>query len=276
MTDYFHKERKIKNNNDEDQITNIKMDNFFYLENINFNVIKQYDFLKSIERINNLCEEDIKDSLNNFQKKNFQFKNEEDNISFSLDVVKFATSSKRDDGEQDYYLLNNLNDYLISDEILKEKKQNKITFEIVQQPNGKKNIFIRCLVQKDKISQNIIQNFIDKSNFEKAKILKKSYEENLKKSGFEQTDFKLTIKIQVNSLNKINYNIEKGEFFLELQNPPIFKTNYIISGKEEMQNNTCLFPFRNFEDEFTNLKYRNFIIMIKKYDKIFSDTSAKT
>ena len=267
MTDYFHKERKIKNNNDEDQITNIKMENFFYLENINFNVIKQYDFLKSIERINNLSEEDIKDSLNNFQKKNFQFKNEEDNTSFSLDVVKFATSSKRDDGEQDYYLLNNLNDYLISDEILKEKKQNKITFEIVQQPNGKKNIFIRCLVQKDKISQNIIQNFLDKSTFEKAKILKKTYEENLKKSGFEQTDYKLTIKIQVNSLNKINYNIEKGEFFLELQNPPIFKTNFIISGKEEMQNNTCLFPFRNFEDEFTNLKYRNFIIMIKKYDK---------
>ena len=160
-----------------------------------------------------------------------------------------------------------MNDYLLSDEILKDKKTNKITFEIIQQPNGKKNIFIRCLVQKDKISQNIIQNFIDKSNFEKAKILKKSYEENLKKSGFEQTDYKLTIKIQVNSLNKINYNIEKGEFFLELQNPPIFKTNFIISGKEEMQNNTCLFPFRNFEDEFTNLKYRNFIVMIKTKKK---------
>ena len=54
---------------------------------------------------------------------------------------------------------------------------------------------------------------------------------------------------------------------MELQNLPIFKINFIISGKEEMQNNTCLFPFRNFEDEFTNLKYRNFIIMIKKYDK---------
>ena len=264
MTEYFYRERKIKNNNDENEISSIKMDNFFDLENIDFKVIKQYDFLKSIERINNLNEEEIKDSFNNFQKKNFVFKNKEDNIHFSLDEVKFATSSKDDDGEQNYYLLNNLNDYLISDESLKEMKQNnKITFEITQQQNGKKNIFIRCLLQKDKIAQNIIENFLDKSTFEKAKILKQSYEEYLKKFESEQLDYKLTIKIQVNSLNKINYNLDKGEFFFELQNPPIFKTNFIISGKEEMQNNTCLFPFRNFEDEFTNLKYRNFVVMVK-------------
>ena len=264
MTEYFYRERKIKNNNDENEISSIKMDNFFDLENIDFKVIKQYDFLKSIERINNLNEEEIKDSFNNFQKKNFVFKNKEDNIHFSLDEVKFATSSKDDDGEQNYYLLNNLNDYLISDESLKEMKQNnKITFEITQQQNGKKNIFIRCLLQKDKIAQNIIENFLDKSTFEKAKILKQSYEEYLEKFESEQLDYKLTIKIQVNSLNKINYNLDKGEFFFELQNPPIFKTNFIISGKEEMQNNTCLFPFRNFEDEFTNLKYRNFVVMVK-------------
>ena len=72
------------------------------------------------------------------------------------------------------------------------------------------------------------------------------------------------MKIQVNSLNKIYYNLSKGEFYLELQNPPIFKTNFLISGEEERENNICIFPFRNFEDEISNLKYRNFILMIKK------------
>ena len=260
--EYFKKGREIKNKIDENEISSIKMVNFFNLPNKILKVFNQYDFLQSCKSIENLTEEEIKDNLNHFQKKNFQFKNKEDNITFSLDEIIFATSSKNDNGEQDYYLLNNLNDYLLSEEICNQREVKRITFEKMQQPNGKLNIFIRCLVQKDKLAKNIIENFLEKSPFSKAKDLNKAYNENLKK--IEDNDFKLTIKIQVNSLNKIYYNLDEGEFYFELQNPPIFKSNFLISGEEEKENNICIFPFRNFEDEFANLKYRNFVILIKK------------
>ena len=270
----FQRDREIKNKMNEEVIFPIKMTNFFDLKIDNLKVFNPYDYLKAKEHINNLTEEEIKDDLNHFQKKNFQFKNKEEHIVFTLDEVKFATSSKTDDGEQEYYLLNNLNDYLVNDEAFKyiiNNKDNtnnknfnkKITLEINKQLNGKKNILIRCLVDEKKLSKNIIKNFLDKSKYEKAKKLKEEYENNLEE--IEEYNFKLDIKIQVNSLNKIYYNLDKGEFFFELQNPPIFKTNFLISGKNEIENNICLFPFRNFKDEISNLKYRKFIVYIKKY-----------
>ena len=270
--EYLERERQIRNNkNNEDDVTPISMDNFFELENDNLKVINQYDLLESIKRIEQLTEEDIKDPLNHFQKKNFQFKNKEDNITFTLDEVIFATSSKNDEGEQDYYFLNNLNEYLLSDEKCREFEYKKITLEIKQQQNGKTNIFIRCFVEPNLISKNIIENFLKKSSFEKAKELLKVYHQKLRE--IENYSYKMIIKVQVNSLNRIYYNQGKGEFYFVLQNPPIFKTNFLISGEEEekMENNTSLFPFRNFEDEFANLKYRNFVFVIKKKGIIDTD-----
>ena len=265
------RERRIQGNKDIN--FPIKMKNFFELKTENLKVFNQYDLLKAEEHIKHLSEEEIKDSLNHFQKKNFQFKNKEDNIQFTLDEVKFATSSKNDEGDNDYYLLNNLNEYLISDEKYEDYKNNnanninnKITLEIKKQPNGKQNIFIKCLVDEHKFSKNIIKHFLEKSSYDSAEKLNQIYKQNIKE--IEDWNFKLTIKIQMNSINKIYYNSFKGEFYFELQNPPIFKTNFLISGAEEMENNICLFPFRNFEDEISNLKYRNFIVMIKKKKKM--------
>ena len=255
------KEKERRDKNDED-ISSIKgLQNFFDLYGTNFKVLNPYSYSKSKEHIEKLKSDYICNSLFSFQKKTFQLKNYDDEYAFTIDELNFVTSSKNNDNEQEYYLLNNLNDYLISNEE-NEDNINRITLEIKKQPNGKKNIFIKCLVNKDKFSENIIKNFIDKSEYEKAKELKKSYEENLK--NIKDNNFILTMKIQVNSLNKIYYNLSKGEFYLELQNPPIFKTNFLISGEEERENNICIFPFRNFEDEISNLKYRNFILMIKK------------
>ena len=75
-------------------------------------------------------------------------------------------------------------------------------------------------------------------------------------------------------------SVESGTFlFLDLQSPPIFRTNFLNSKKKEEEkeeNNieeeeviepkdeNCVFPFRNFEDEISNLEYRHFIIMIEK------------
>ena len=87
------------------------------------------------------------------------------------------------------------------------------------------------------------------------------------KKNYSKYNFKLTIKIQFNSLNRIYYNYKKGEYFLDLQSPPIFKTNLFITDKGEqdsIKDENCLFPFRDFEDEISNLKYRHFIIMLQK------------
>ena len=204
------RERRIQGNKDIN--FPIKMKNFFELKIKNIKVFNQYDLLKAEEHIKHLSEEEIKDSLNHFQKKNFQFKNKEDNIQFTLDEVKFATSSKNDEGDNDYYLLNNLNEYLISDEKYEDYKNNninninnKITLEIKKQPNGKQNIFIKCLVDEHKFSKNIIKHFLEKSSYDSAEKLNQIYKQNIKE--IEDWNFKLTIKIQMNSIILL-FNVE--------------------------------------------------------------------
>ena len=148
----------------DDDSTSLPISNFFKLEDNFFPAFNQFDLTKNLERINNLTEEEIR--ANYFQQKNFQMKNKEEKIIFSLDEVKFATSSKCDNDDnvgREYYLLNNLNDYLLPDDINSEdksesKNKKKYELEFITQSNGKQNIFIRCLVQEDKFSSNIINS----------------------------------------------------------------------------------------------------------------------
>ena len=289
---------------DED---NLKFNNFFDLDKNNegFTVFNQYNLSEALKRIENLTSDDIKDDLKYFQVKDFELRNYEERNSFSLDNIKFATSSKNEEGNKDYYLLNDLSEYLISNNENKNEKKDKkvkdtkevedtntniedtntkvedtkvddtkdidkkILLNIQTHENGKKEIFIRAFINGEKLFNNIIKNFIDKSPFEKAKYVKKCFDNKLK-NNVDKIKFKLIIKIQFNSLNKIYYNDKKGEYFLDLQNPPIFKTNIFPSNEneDEFKDENCLFPFRNFEDELSNLKYRHFIIMLQKNDNV--------
>ena len=45
------------------------------------------------------------------QKKEFEFRTYEEEVSYSLSDIKFVTSSKNDNGENDYYLLKDLKEY---------------------------------------------------------------------------------------------------------------------------------------------------------------------
>ena len=265
----YNTQRNIYKNEDE----YIYMDNFFDLNDSDLIAFNQYDLNEALKRLDNLTIDDINDDLKFFQTKDFQFRNEEDETRFSLDNVKFVTSSKKNDGDKDYYLLNDLSQYLITDEMLKIKDEReniknpskKILLEIITQENGKKDIYIRCQVQPNKLSKNIVDNFLKKSEFEKTKIIEKEFNNNLR-NNYEEMRFKLSIKIQTNSISKIIYNNTKNIYFIELQSPPIFRTNFFTSDLEDdnPKEENCLFPFRNFEDEISNLKYRNFIIMIEK------------
>ena len=262
-----------------------EMRNFFDLKEDELIVLNPYDFKAALNRLENLTKEDVMDDLKHFQKKDFEFRNYEEENTYNIDNIKFVTSTKNENGENDFYLLNDLSEYLISDEeneYLKrsdDKKEildKKAYLEIKSQEGGKKDIFVKFFVNPEKISKNIIKNFIDKSPFEKAKNVKKGFEKIV---GEKNDDFKVTIKIEKNSINKIYYNKNKGEYFFDLQSPPLFRTNFIVNKEENekdyynnIKDENCLFPFRNFEDEISNLKYRHFILMIQK--KI-SDSTPK-
>ena len=260
---------KYYRNTDED----IYMNNFFDLNDDDLVAFNQYDLNEALKRLDNLTIDDVSDDLKFFQTKDFLFRNEEDETKFSLDNVKFVTSSKNNDGDKDYYLLNDLSQYLISDEMLKSIDEienikipsKKISLEIITQENGKKEIYIRCIVDPRKLSKNIIDNFLKKSKFEKTKEMEKEFTNNIR-NNYDEKKFKLRIKIQTNSISKIMYSSAKNKYFIELQSPPIFRTNFFVSDLKEdnPKDENCLFPFRNFEDEISNLKYRHFIIMIEK------------
>ena len=74
-----------------------KMVNFFDIKDEDLYVLNPYDFEEAIKRIENLTIEDVKDDLKNFQKKQFDFRNYEEEPVYSLKGVKFLTSSKNED-----------------------------------------------------------------------------------------------------------------------------------------------------------------------------------
>ena len=100
------------------------------MENEDLNVINPYNLDEALKRIESLKYEDIKDDFKHFQdNKNLELRNfEYDKYIFNLDNIKFVTSTKTNEDIRDFYLLNDLSEYLISDEEVekKEKKRKKI------------------------------------------------------------------------------------------------------------------------------------------------------
>ena len=261
-----------------------KMVNFFDLKEEDLFVINPYDFNESIKRLENLTLEEVKDDLKYFQKKNFEFRSYEEEIIYSLDNIQFITSSKNEKGEDDFYLLEDLSEYIISDkdlaELNEEKKEKrnkdnpekKISIEIKTHEGGRKIIHLKSYINPEEFSSNYLKNMLEKSTFETAKKVKEEFLKKLETNN-ESYYFKFTIEIDKNSINKIYCNKNKGEYFFDLQSPPKFKTNFFVSKEENkekekeknfIKDENCVFPFRNFKDELSNLRYRHFILKIKK------------
>ena len=158
-----------------------EMINFFDLKEDDLIVLNPYNFDEAIKRLENLTLEDVQDDLKNFQKKEFEFRNYEEENTYTLDNIQFITSSKNENGENDFYILNDLSEYLISDEELNKKNENKdipdkkLYLEIKNQEGGKKEIFVKFFVKPEKFSENVINNFINKSTFQKAKDIKEDF-----------------------------------------------------------------------------------------------------
>ena len=276
------------------------MINFFDLNEEDFIVYNPYDLNETLNRLKNLTLDDVKDDLKNFQKKQFEFRYYEDEMNFSIDSIKFLTSQKKDinskndknpenfETEEEFILLNKeLNDELIDIKNINENDEdNKIKSNIklsIASKDGNKTINIKCIVDPDKLAENIKKEFIDKSPFAKAKEIYDKYENNLQNL---KNNCELDIKIQSNSINRIFYSKDIKTYVFDLQFPPLFRTNFLLNKeeKEESYNNfennnnnyqkyeNIVFPFRNFDDEIVNLKYRHFYIMIEKNNSSMEQT----
>ena len=68
------------------------MINFFDLKEEDLFVLNPYDFNKSIERLQNLTLEEVRDDLKYFQKKEFEFRNYEEENTYTLDNIEFINS----------------------------------------------------------------------------------------------------------------------------------------------------------------------------------------
>ena len=245
-----------------------EMKNFFDLKEEDLKVLNPYDFNKALERLNNLTLKDVKDDLQYFQKKEFDFRTYEEEVSYILKSIRFITSSKIDKDKYEYYLLKNLNDYLVDDNNFKNFDENKnkeikkLSLEIKNGEMGQREILLIIYVNPEKLSKNIIENFIEKSKFDSANTIRNRFYEEIK--DFSKGNFRLTMKIDMKCLNTIYFSKQSYKYFFDLQSPPIFRTNFFKNKDGKREDSNCIFPFRNFEDEFANLEYRHFIIMIEK------------
>ena len=245
------------------------MKNFFDLKEEDLKVLNPYDFNKALERLNNLTLKDVKDDLQYFQKKEFDFRTYEEEVSYSLKSIQFITSSKIDKDKYEYYLLKNLNDYLVDDNDFKNFDENKnkeikkLSLEIKNGEMGQREILLIIYVNPEKLSKNIIENFIRKSKFDSVNEIGDRFYEEINKYD-NKGNFRLTMKIDMKCLNTIYFSKKSCKYFFDLQSPPIFRTNFFKNKDGKREDSNCIFPFRNFEDEFANLEYRHFIIMIEK------------
>ena len=262
--------------NQDDIINNFK--SFYDLDPANIKIKIPYKFNNALEILDNLTLEQFTKDLNEIIQKeiDLDFLSYKNSVNFSLNNILFLTT-KSSFNKSEYILLNDFKkeEYISipkyeisSDELL----NTGMNIKIYKKEDGKKELNIKCIVNYEKFAENIIHNLMEKSNFEKSKeILEKSkiyMEKELINKNLE-----FDMKISANSINRIIYT-DNGEYILDLQCPPKFRTNFLIDEKKNLfKINTnkdytyyenIMFPFRNFQDEISNLKYRHFFILLQK------------
>ena len=274
--DYNNNSDILNDMNQDDIINNFK--SFYDLDPANIKIKIPYKFNNALEILDNLTLEQFTKDLNEIIQKeiDLDFLSYKNSVNFSLNNILFLTT-KSSFNKSEYILLNDFKkeEYISipkyeisSDEIL----NTGMNIKIYKKEDGKKELNIKCIVNYEKFAENIIHNLMEKSNFEKSKeILEKSkiyMEKELINKNLE-----FDMKISANSINRIIYT-DNGEYILDLQCPPKFRTNFLIDEKKNLfKINTnkdytyyenIMFPFRNFQDEISNLKYRHFFILLQK------------
>ena len=246
----IQKEDNYKNRNDNF----INMPQFFDLNPEDLKILNPYDFNESIKRLENLSNEELMND--HFASKEWELADNIGNLNYDINSVKFLTS-RIEFKENNFVELLNLDNYIFKDE---EKKTYLLKF---QNDSRKNEIQIKCCVNYQTFTQNIYENMCEKSIFKSSQILKNVIDKILNEDDkIKKCEFDIIIKL--NSIIQIYYT-EKGDYLIELQHPPLFKTNFLIDKtKKSKDYESIVFPFRNFKDEIANLKYRKTYILINK------------
>ena len=252
------------------------MINYFELTPKTLDIKIPYKFNNALDILKNINTYEFSSDLKEIIKIKEENNILNDDINFSIDNVKFLTSKLSDNDKTDYILLKDLK----KEEFIKipefsgdygEYIDKGINLNIKTREDSKKEINIKCIINYKNFMKNIIENLINKSQFNKARNV---LEESNKYINDELTgkNLEFEMKIYSNSINKIIYT-ENGEFLFDLQFPPLFKTNFLINKNKSYEKlksknrrndytyyENIFFPFRNFEDEIANLKYKHFYI----------------
>ena len=246
----IQKEDNFKNRNDNF----INMPQFFDLNPEDLKILNPYDFNESIKRLESLSNEELMND--HFASKEWELADNIGNLNYDINSVKFLTSRK-ECKENNFVELLNLDNYIFKDE---KKKTYLLKF---QNDSRKNEIQIKCYVNYHTFTQNIYENMCEKSIFNSSQILKNVIDKILNEDD-KITKCEFDIIIKLNSIIQIYYT-EKGDYLIELQHPPLFKTNFLIDKtKKSKDYESIVFPFRNFKDEIANLKYRKTYILINK------------
>ena len=252
------------------------MVNYFELTPNNLSILIPYNFNNALDTIKNKYIDsfasDLKDIISIKEKKSKYFYYYEN--SFSLNNICFLTSKLTEEEKTQYILLNDLKaDGYINEEPILESSdlETGMVIKIMTKEDEKKEVNLQCAINYDKFCENIINNMIKKSQFEKAEtILKNSVE--YKNKELKNKNLEFDMRIFSNSIYRVLYT-DNGEYLFDLQFPPMFRTNFLIDGTKIRPTakkddytyyENIVFPFRNFQNEIANLKYRHFYILIKK------------
>ena len=256
-----------------------KISTYFDLNPENIEIKKPYNFNFALENLQKLSIETFTNYLNEIVQREIDFESlvNKKNVNFSLSNILFMTSKISSNDKMQFILLNDLknDNYIIKPQFSSNTNEildTGMNLRISEKEENKKEINIKCIINYETFTHNIINNLINKSRFERSREI---FDNSIKYKDKEliNKNLEFDIKIFANSINKIIYT-DNGEFIFDLQFPPKFRTNFLIdsnkfpSGTKNKSKYTyyenIMFPFRNFQNEIANLKYRHFYILIKK------------
>jgi hypothetical protein len=234
------------------RVNNYPLPNFY--DELQHDLGYQYSYQENIEKLTKIKADNIIDDLSDCKHKllDTEFTGGKV-VKPILEKVTFLTSKKETDNLKLIELID-LNTYM----------QSKYDLRIAGEKD-KAELILKVPVKPEEISKNILENFVKNSNFDSAQQLL-----NINSRLKDQKKCDMDIVIQYKNVNHI-YDIAEDMILFELFNPPVFKTNFLTESKDKYE--YSIFPFRDFTNEFKNLKFRKFYIIIQTEYETPSDNN---
>ena len=237
----------------------IDMHQFFELPSP-MRILHPYNLEEAKNRLRSLPDDYFLNDLSCFQKKNFEFRNTDDNSSYKLISYSFYTSKKGGDSHLNFV-------HLFNSDLIKATESGTPPQELKFVSNDrKKEITIKTVVDFEKYTKNIFENVCgDSAYYKGARTLKELIYDRVCEEALNEKprNLEFDLEIKANSINKVYYS--GNSFLFDLQNPPVYKTNFMKRDQDDINFSKyefTLFLMRNFDDEIDNLKYRRFFLKI--------------